>query len=180
MPVISARIEYNGFNTKATRLGLGPLIDEAEATLSGFHLSILEEKQANGTRGIRQSIDEAFVKTGGWIKIASGGIDWTKRGPTGSTVGVEVQVSGRSDMLAVDIMHLKEKMMAGEIDIGVIIVPDDVLSRFLTDRTPNLATAIKHVEHRGARDSPIRIVAFRHDSTGPALLKMRTNLGKLS
>jgi hypothetical protein len=105
MPIISQRIDYNGFKTKAKRLALEPLIDEAEGTLSDFHLSVLEEKRANGTRGIRQAIDSAFTKIDGWIKIASGGIDWTKRGPTGSTVGVEVQVSGRSDMLAVDIMH---------------------------------------------------------------------------
>jgi hypothetical protein len=82
-------------------------------------------------------------------------------------------------MLAVDIMHLKEKMLAGEIDIGLIIVPDDGLSKFLTDRTPNLATAVKHVAHR-ASDLPIRIAAFVHDSAGQdALSKMRTNLGKI-
>ena len=86
-------------------------------------------------------------------------------------------MSGRSDMLAVDIMHFKERIEAGEIDIGIIVVPDDDLSKFLTDRTPNLATAVKHVEHR-ARDLPIRIIAFKHDGIGPALRKMRTNLGK--
>ena len=56
-------------------------------------------------------------------------------------------------------------------------MPDDILSPFLTDRTPNLATAIKHVTHR-AKDLPIRIVAFRHDGTGLALPKIITNLGK--
>jgi hypothetical protein len=80
-------------------------------------------------------------------------------------------------MLAVDIMHLKEKIAGGEIDAGIIIVPDDTLSPFLTDRTPNLATAIKHIEDR-ARDLPIRVLAFRHDGPGPALGKMRTNLGR--
>jgi hypothetical protein len=119
-----------------------------------------------------------FDSIGGWIKVTVGGIDWTKKNVQCATVGVEVQVSGRSDMLAVDIMHLKEKLVEGFIDVGVIIVPDDVLSRFLTDRTPNFATAVKHVEHR-ASDLPIRIVAFRHNGAGTALVKMRTNLGKV-
>jgi hypothetical protein len=63
------------------------------------------------------------------------------------------------------------------IDAGIIIVPDDTLSRWLTDRTPNLATAVKHIEDR-ARDLPMRVLAFRHDGPGPALGKVRTNLGK--
>lgn len=178
VPTISRREDYNGFVTKAARLNLGPLVAEAESTLDSFQLSILEEKYVNGTKGLRQWIDAAFDRLGGWKKLTSGGIDWTKQGTGGSTIGVEVQVSGRSDMLAVDIMHLKEKMLAGEIDIGLIIVPDDRLSKFLTDRTPNMATAMKHVAHR-ASDLPIRIAAFRHDAVGrEALSKMRTNLGK--
>ena len=179
MPIISKREDYNGFVKKTARLKLGSLVAEAESTLGSFQLSVVEERHANGTKGVRQSIDAAFDQLGGWKKLTSGGIDWTKQGAGGSTIGVEVQVSGRSDMLAVDIMHLKEKMLAGEIDIGLIIVPDDRLSRFLTDRTPNLATAVKHVTHR-ASDLPIRIAAFAHDSVGQeALGKMRTNLGKL-
>ena len=123
-------------------------------------------------------IDAAFDELGGWKKLTSGGVDWTKQSDRGATAGVEVQVSGRSDMLAVDIMHLKEDLERGVIDVGIIIVPDDPLSRFLTDRTPNRATALKHVEHR-ARELPIRVVAFRHDGIGTPLEKMRTNLGKL-
>ena len=68
-------------------------------------------------------------------------------------------------------------LLAGRIDVGLIIVPDDHLSRFLTDRTPNFRTAIKHIEAR-ASDLPFRVLAFRHDGTGPALEKMRTNVGR--
>lgn len=179
MPTISERHDYNGFSTKAARLGLNDLATEAESTLSGFQLMVEEKTHANGTRGIRQAIDKGFALLDGWVKITVGGIDWTKKSSKGATIGVEVQVSGRSDMLAVDIMHLKEKISDGVIDIGIIIVPDDLLSRFLTDRTPNLRTAIKHVEHR-ASDLPLRILAFRHDGVGLALVKMRTNLGRHS
>lgn len=174
MPIVSNIYDYDGFAAKSTRLNLDSLVDEATDTLLRFELLIEESRHINGTRGIRRQIDEGFRLTGGWIQLTTGGIDWTKRGPQGGGVGVEVQVSGRSDMLAVDIMHLKDKLNQGDIDIGVIIVPDDRLSRFLTDRTPNAATAIKHVEDR-ARDLPIRIIAFSHDGTGPALEKMRTN-----
>lgn len=177
MPIISEQIDYNGFATKSDRLNLDVLVQEAASTLSGFTLLVEESRHANGTRGIRQLIDEGFESIGGWTKVTVGGIDWTKVNATGASVGVEVQVSGRSDMLAVDIMHLKEKLVAGDIDVGLIIVPDNRLSRYLTDRTPNLATAVKHVEHR-ASDLPIRILAFAHDGVGEALAKMRTNLGR--
>jgi hypothetical protein len=168
-----------GFSTKASRLSLKAFVQEATQAITGFQLLVAEEKQANGTRWIRQQIDQQFAEIKGWTKVASGGIDWTKTNRKGATVGVEVQVSGRSDMLAVDIMHLKEDLVLGKIDVGIIVVPDDMLSKFLTDRTPNLATALKHVEHR-ASDLPIRVLAFKHDGVGPALGKMRTNVGRFS
>lgn len=177
MPIIVTRLDYNGFVTKTQRLHLNPLVDEAENTLLSFTLMIEETQYANGTRGIRQSIDGSFMAIGGWTKTVVGGIDWQKSGDLGAKLGVEVQVSGRSDMLAVDVMHFKEAINRGLIDAGLIIVPDDRLSRFLTDRTPNLATARRHVEDR-ASDMPIRIVAFGHDGVGPALPKMITNRGK--
>lgn len=179
VPIISQTSDYNGVAQKIARLGLQSLASEVEAVLTGFQLVVAEEKHANGTKPIRESIDNGLAAIGGWTKVTSGGIDWTKSNDRGATIGVEVQVSGRSDMLAVDIMHLKEELVSGTLDVGVIVVPDDTLSRYLTDRTPNLRTAIKHVVHR-ASDLPIRILAFAHDGVGEPLVKMRTNLGKLS
>jgi hypothetical protein len=71
---------------------------------------------------------------------------------------------------------LRDEMRLGRVDVGVIVVPDDQLSRFLTDRTPNFATALKHVSNNAA-ELPIRIVAFGHDGEGPPLIKATTNLG---
>lgn len=159
---------------KAERIGLGPLIQEVESAVQGFPLYIEERKHANGTRWIRQQIDANFEELGGWRKITVGGVDWTKADARGSSVGVEVQVSGRSDLLAVDVLHLGNDLRGGVVDVGVIVVPDDTLSRFLTDRTPNLRTALRHIDDTMA----VQIIAFRHDGTGPALAKMRTNLGK--
>jgi hypothetical protein len=178
LPVILGRHDYNGFVNKVARLQLSALLDEAEAAVTGFELIVEERRHANGTKIIRQAIDEQFARTGGWSKITSGGIDWQKSSPLGAKFGVEVQVSGRSDMLAVDIMHLKEEVNHGRIDVGLIIVPHDKLSKFLTDRTPNLATARKHVEDR-AKEMPIRVLSFGHNGVGPALGKMRTNLGRV-
>ncbi len=178
MPTISETRDYNGFAEKARRLGLDELVAEVASTITGFPLLIEETKYANGTRGLRRRIDAGFARLGGWTKIIVGGIDWTKRNPRGASVGVEVQVSGRSDMLAVDIMHLSAELIAGRIDVGIIIVPDDRLSRFLTDCTPNFRTAIRHVRDR-ASDLPIRVLAFCHNGIGGPLEKMRTNLGRL-
>jgi hypothetical protein len=113
VPIITDRRDYNGFSAKAERLGLLPFIEEAEFTLTRFQLLIEERKHANGTRDIRKEIDAGFAGLQNWTKIASGGIDWTKRSTAGVSVGVEVQVSGRSDMLAVDILHLSEQLMRG-------------------------------------------------------------------
>lgn len=177
MPIISTRRDYNGFLAKVERLELANYVQEAESTLTSFQLLIEETRHANGTKGIRQQIDENFAAISNWTKISVGGIDWTKSTDRGLSIGVEVQVSGRSDMLAVDILHLSQSLQEGRIDVGLIVVPDDGLSKFLTDRTPNLATAIKHVDQWGSA-LPIRIVAFSHDGIGPALPKARTNLGK--
>jgi hypothetical protein len=178
VPSISKIRDFNGGAAKIDRLALEGVVGEAMSALRSFKLIIEERTHANGTKGLRKSIDDGFAAIGGWAKLASGGTDWRKSNDRGAWVGVEVQVSGRSDMLAVDIMHLKEDLTEGKIDVGLIIVPDDVLSRFLTDRTPNFATAIRHAEHR-ARDLPIRVLGFRHDGVGDALSKMRTNLGRI-
>lgn len=177
MPKITVNLDYDGFYERVRRLGLQPLLDEAERALCGFQLVLDERKHANGTKGLRQNIDGGFEHAGGWLKLTTGGIDWKKSNSTGATIGVEVQVSGRSDLLAVDVLHLKTAISAGAVDAGVIIVPDDETSKFLTDRTPNLRTARRHVELH-ASDLPIRIIAFQHDGIGPALEKMRTNLGR--
>lgn len=178
MPILTDRRSYNGFETKIQRLGLDALTDEVTVAVTGFRLIIQEDRHANGTKQIRQQIDSQFDAIGDWTKITVGGVDWTKANATGSRIGVEIQVSGRSDLLAVDVLHLREQLNGGHLDAGIIVVPDDTLSRFLTDRTPNLAAAVRHVESR-APDMAVRIIAFRHDAAGPAIPKARTNLGKL-
>ena len=175
MPTITERLSYNGFDAKVKRLGLASLLAEVESAVTGFPLRVEEQKQANGTRQIREAIDQGFSNIEGWTKIRVGGIDWRKSDEHGQ-IGVEVQVSGRSDMLAVDLLHLRAELNAGNVDVGVIVVPDDTLSYYLTDRTPNLRTALRHM-HEDATDA-IQLIAFRHDGPGPPIPKARTNLGR--
>lgn len=177
MPVITDRRSYNGFDSKIDRLGLDELVAEVDAAITGFRLEVQESRHANGTRQIREMIDRQFGELDAWRKITVGGVDWTKANEQKSTLGVEIQVSGRSDLLAVDVLHLREELIGGRLDAGVIVVPDNELSRFLTDRTPNLSAAIRHVESR-ASDMAIQIIAFAHDAAGAALDKAITNLGK--
>ncbi len=180
MPLITVRHDFNGFTNLVDRLHLGQLVDEAESTLARFSLKIEEAKYANGTRDLRIWIDDGFEAAGGWDKSTVGAIDWTKGNPdSGGHIGVEVQVSGRSDLLAVDLIHLRGDFREGKIDVGIIVVPDDELSYYLTDRTPNFRTALKHIKQTRAEDLPIRVIAFRHDGVGTALPKMRTNLGRM-
>jgi hypothetical protein len=92
-------------------------------------------------------------------------------------MGVEIQVSARSDMLIRDIVHLRNSLQQGEIDIGVIVVPSDRLQSFLTDRTPSLKDAVRYVEQefKEATTFPIIIIAIEHDAPGKALPKKKTN-----
>lgn len=122
MPRITERISYNGFDTKIERLGLDELVQQVERIAAGFDLIIEESKHANGTKVIRESFDAGFEACGGWSKITVGGIDWSKANESGSKLGVEVQVSGRSDLLAVDVIHLQDELNGGRLDAGMIIV----------------------------------------------------------
>ena len=119
-------------------------------------------------------LDTRFETASGWTKVQSGDIDWTKcHRANGIQVclGVEIQVSARSDMLVVDIIHLRKAFVEGKIDAGILVVPSDTLGRFLTDRGPRLSDAKKHVDFARADDLPLLLLALTHDRAGQALPK---------
>lgn len=158
-------------------MGLDSLWREFEETIEGVQLRVKEERDANGGAAVRDLIDQAFVRTGGWVKQQTGGVDWTKCKTVNGTrvcVGVEVQFSGRSDLLIVDVAHLRDEIVTGAIDIGVMAVPSDRLGRFLTDRGPSFSDATRAIERARAQDLPLIVVALEHDGPGPALPKRRT------
>lgn len=173
MPSIE-EVAYDGFYEKTARLGLDPLLNEVRRALSGFTLLVLERKDSNGGARLRELIDERFAAVGGWAKRQTGGVDWTKCHAVNGTrvcLGVEVQMSARSDMLVMDIHHLRTAMANGEIDVGVLAVPADILSGYLTDRAPCLSDAKRHVEVARATDLPLLLIGLTHDGPGSALPK---------
>ncbi|MGA2903987.1 MAG: hypothetical protein ABSD98_09155 [Candidatus Korobacteraceae bacterium] len=174
MPRIVEEIHYDGARERIERLGLTPLIDEIKAILTGFKLLVQEKPDTNGGAAVRKLLDARFEQAGGWTQKVSGGIDWTKCKVVNGTkvcVGVEVQVSARSDLLVVDMIHLTAAFRDGRLDAGIVIVPSDKLSKFLTDRGPCISDAKKHARVARLEDSPLILLAIEHDGPGPPLAK---------
>jgi hypothetical protein len=174
MPIIIQEIPHNGAADKIKRLGLSPLVDEVRSLLVGFSLLVKEERDANGGAAVRKMIDRQFEGAGGWSKKQSGGVDWTKCLTINGAkvcVGVEVQFSARSDLVVIDLIHLRKSIVDGNIDVGILIVPDDVLGIYLTDRGPNLSDALKHIKEARVEDLPLVVIALHHNGPGPALEK---------
>jgi len=174
MPRIAEERNYNGVEVRIKRLGLQPLVDEVRTIATGFSLLVREEKDANGGAAVRELIDARFANATGWTKTQSGGVDWVKCQVVNGTsvcVGVEVQFSARSDLLVMDIIHLRKAISDGRIDVGILMVPSDCLGRFLTDRGPKFSDATRHVHESRSEDLPIIVMAVEHDGPGAALAK---------
>jgi len=174
MPKIVDEVWYDGAKERIKRLGLSPLIDELKVIITEFDLRVKESVDANGGAAVRRLIDARFEKSGGWTKKVGGDIDWFKCKFVNGTqvcIGVEVQVSARSDLLVVDMIHLTAAFREGRIDAGVVIVPSDKLSRYLTDRGPCFSDAKKHANVARLEDSPLVLIAIEHDGAGPPLEK---------
>ena len=172
-------IAYDGFFEKAKRLGLDGILNEARSILSDFPLQVLEKKDSNGGAALREIIDNRFSAATGWKKKQTGDVDWTKCHKANGTevcLGVEVHVSARSDMLVMDITHLRIGMAAGRIDVGILAVPSDTLGAFLTDRAPCLSDAKRHVEYARASDLPLLLIGITHDGPGAPLPKRAKRL----
>lgn len=176
MPKVVSEQSFDGAEAIIDRLGLDELLAEVRTVVTDFELLIEERKDANGTAGLRGIIDQRFRAAGGWVQNKSGGVDWIKRQaingrPRHICIGVEVQVSGRSDVMSVDLIHLRKELLQGKIDLAVLIVPSDRLAYFLTDRVARLSEAKRHIEMARAEDMPFVLIAIEHDGPGPALKK---------
>ncbi len=170
-------IYYNGAHQKICRLGLAELFLEVQDALLSLSVELKEEKDANGGAELRKMIDAKFEALGDWEKISAGGIDWKKKLRYNQTIlvrlGVELQVSARSDLLVRDIVHFRKSIDDGEIDVGLVIVPDHKLQRFLPDRTPCLQDATRYIEKefKEAMNYPLIVLAIEHDGPGEILQK---------
>jgi hypothetical protein len=165
---------YNGALERVSRLGLSTLLDEVRSILTTFSLTVKEKKDANGGAAVRKMLDERFASATGWSKKQTGDVDWTKCLTINGTrvcIGVEIQFSGRSDLVVVDLIHLRSAIVRGRIDVGILVVPSDRLGGFLTDRGPRIADAKRHVREARVEDLPLLLMALEHDGPGPALAK---------
>lgn len=147
---------------------------ELRRIITRFPLLVKEERDANGGAAVRKMIDAEFVRATGWRKKQVGDVDWTKCQMINGTqvcIGVEIQFSARSDLIVIDLIHLRKAVTRGHIDIGVLVVPSDRLGIFLTDRGPKMADAKRHVLEARAEDLPLVLMAVEHDGPGPPLAK---------
>lgn len=181
---ITAMKFYGGARDKVCRLGLADLFLELQQIIFDTAIEIEETREANGAAVIREALDSRFTDGKDWIKTASGGVDWIKKIRYNSTfmarIGVEIQVSARSDLLIRDIVHLRNSLQEGHIDVGAIVVPSDRFQVYLPDRTPSYRDAIRYIEQefKEAMTFPIVVIAIEYDGVGSALPKKRTNKGK--
>jgi hypothetical protein len=103
VPKITEEHYYDGARERITRLGLEPLIQELRAALRSFRLLVKEKRNSNGGAAVRRLLDQRFEQS--WTKAKSGEIDWTQCHTVNGTrvcIGVEIQVSARSDLLVID------------------------------------------------------------------------------
>jgi hypothetical protein len=174
MPKIVEEQSYNGVEQRIKRLGLSSLLNEVRLIVTGFSLLVKESRDANGGAAVRKLMDAQFQKAKGWTKKQTGDVDWTKCQIVNGTkvcIGVEIQFSARSDLLVIDLIHLRKAIVKGHIDVGVLVVPSDKLGIFLTDRGPKMADAKRHVVEAKVEDLPLILIAIEHDGPGSALAK---------
>jgi hypothetical protein len=86
-------------------------------------------------------------------------------------MAVALRIGGPADLVVADICHLRDAWTDGHIDIGVLVVPDDDLAHYLTDRGPKFSDAVRHVRAARAEDFPLLILGIRHDGSGEPLAK---------
>lgn len=177
MPKITEEKSFDGAAQIIQRLGFEELLAEVHALLTDFELLIFDGKDSNGASTLRKQLDLRFAAAGGWKQKKSGGVDWIKQQaingrPRHISIGVELQVSGRSDLIAVDLIHLRNQLLQGAIDLAILVVPSDSLGYRLTDRVAKLSEATRHIQMGRFEDMPFVLMAIEHDGFGQPLPKM--------
>lgn len=170
---------YSGSIERITKLGLSTLFLETQGIFLNTKVFLKESKDANGAAEVRKMVDEKFIEAGDWEKSVTGDVDWVKKFRYNRTliasIGVEVQFSSRSDLLVRDLVHIRNAIQQGYIEVGVIVVPSDKMQNYLPDRTPCFKDAIRifETEFPEAQKFPIVLMAVEHDGEGSALAKQK-------
>ena len=140
MAKINSIQPYDGAENKIQRLGLQSLVDELISLVRNTTVLVSEQAEANGAAVIRELLDATFSGTKTWQAKKAGDVDRSKCKVVNGTrvcVGVEIQVSARSELLYKDILHLKNRVVGGDIDLGIIIVPSNRLHSCLIELRRN-------------------------------------------
>jgi len=168
VPTISQRREYAGVALLIERLGLTALVCDLTEVITGFLFTLTPRARAKPSAAIRKTLDRRF-RNAGWLARTNGAVDWMKCHSVGKTqvcISVALHVSGPGDLVVAGICHLRDALTDGNIDIGVLVVPDDELGHYLTDRGPKFSDAVRHVRAARAEDFPLLIIGLRHDGPG--------------
>lgn len=75
--------------------------------------------------------------------------------------------------MIVYIDHLRLAIIAGEVDVAVLVAASNRLGPFLTDRVCRFDDAVKAVERARASDLPIIVLGIEHDGPGEPLPKAK-------
>lgn len=174
---------YAGSRDKLCRLGLAQPFIELQQMIFDTKIQLLRKRQAASTDQISELGER--LTPGSWRRNDSSRNSWIGQFRYNeeflARLGVEIQVSSRSDLLIRDIVHLRNSLQEGIIDIGVIVVPTDEMQIFLPDRTPSYRDAIRYIEKefKEATTFPIIIIGIEHDGlSDKALPKKKTNIGE--
>jgi hypothetical protein len=101
---------YDRAELRCAVWGLEPIVEEVKDLVKSTSILLEERKREgstsfNGAAAIRQFLDDAFQKSGTWESKQSGDVDWSKCKVVNGTrvcIGVEIQVSARSELLYKD------------------------------------------------------------------------------
>lgn len=138
MPKLAERTFFGGAENKLDRLGLKGAWGELENVLTDFKLRPNEFENRNPGAVLRKRFDDRFRLLGGWNRKQLVGVDWIRCHTVNDTrvcLGVRMQfsVSAQSDLLLIDLQYLYDEIIAGRIDIGVIVVASPELAHLLSE-----------------------------------------------
>lgn len=174
MPKIVEETSYNRTENKVKRLGLTGLVDEVREIVVGLRLPVRGQGNLAEEAEIRELVKARFEGRGGWSEGHTGAGCWTKCRVVKKArfcIAVECQFSAPEDLERVDLSRLRQGVIEGQIDVGVLVVPSDRLGGFLTDRAPRFSDVLRHVAQARAEDLPLIVMAVEHDGAGDALAK---------
>ena len=183
MPNVTEHMFFGGAQQKLDRLGMKGIWNELEDVLTGFQVRLYKHDRRDAGIVLRRIFDNRFRSLRNWNENEGGSVHWIRCHSVNGTrvcLGVEIQfsVTAQSDLLLVDLQYLYDEIVAGRIDVGVMVVPSTKLASSLTDDVATYRDAVRSVQRAGASHYPVAVLALEHDGPGPALTKRQTRQGK--